>query len=475
MTGILFTSAFLIPLVSGLAVMISGKRIRKASGVLSLTLTLVSSALIWYALLSCPGGSFVLLKASDRFVLSFSCDGASQLFAGLIATLWPLTVIYALEYMEDDERPEMFFGFFLMAFGATAGIAFAGNYFTLYCFYEALTLTTVPLVLHYHTEESVRAARTYFTYSLGGAAMVFLSMLYFTLTPSPGSGAELAKLFYLAGFAGFSVKSAVFPLHAWLPRASVAPTPVTALLHAVAVVKSGVFAVIRLTWCVYGDLSADDPVRGVLICVVSFSILYGSSMAVRETDLKRRLAYSTVANLSYILFGALLMNVSGLAAAFVHMLFHAVMKITAFFAAGSVLHASGRRKVYEMDGMGRLMPLTFTAFTLAALSLTGVPPFAGFVSKWQLLTAAAEMGGVFAYAGCASIIFSALLTAIYMFTTVRRAFFSDAPSLNGTGDPGWRMILPMALTSVLCLVMGLAGGFFADLCMNAAGNMPRWI
>lgn len=432
---------------------------------LSLTVTIAVSLAVWAKILAPEDAGTGLAMITEDLVLYLRLDSLGRFFAGLVSLLWPFTVIYAFGYLRDDEKQNTFFGFFTMAYGVTLGVSMSGNLFTLYCFYELLTLSTVPLVMHTMTRDAIRAARTYFAYSLGGAAFAFASMLFFTLSGELYADPVLTRAFWLAGFFGFGVKAALFPLHKWLPKASVAPTPVTALLHAVAVVKSGVFAIIRLTWYAYGpDVIRDTPAQYIALAFAAFTILYGSSMAVRETHLKRRLAYSTVANLSYIIFGVMLLTPSGLAAALAHMAFHAVMKILLFFCAGNVTSFTGREFVRETDGLGTTMKLTFAAFTLGALSLTGIPPLPGFVSKWMLLEAASECGGAAAYIGAGAILISAFLTAVYSLTVVRRAYFPSGkilPEPPGVSDR--RMTSAVAILAVLLIAAAVFAGRLTDI------------
>ena len=473
--------AILLPIACGVG-MILWKPPRKALFRLTFWITLLISLLTWGLILTCDAESFTLLHLTRDLALELRFDGLGRFFAGIVATLWPLTVLYATEYMVHEERQNSFFAFFTMAYGVTLGITMSGNLFTMYSFYELLTLSTLPLVMHPMTRQAVRASKTYLVFSLGGAAFAFASMMYliangcgesFTLggllTQAPGGRTNLMLVFYLFGFLGFGVKAAVFPMDRWLPQASVAPTPVTALLHAVAVVKSGAFAVIRLTYFAYGTAVLKGTwVQHVVMCFAVFTIFYGATRAVKESHWKRRLAYSTVANLSYILFGATMMSGAGLTAALLHMAFHAEIKILAFFCCGAVLHNTGREYLHDLNGLGYRMPLTFGCFTVSALALTGIPPFSGFVSKWHLLTAAADSLDPFAYVGAGVILFGALLTAIYMLTVVCRAWFPG----NDTRDSGlasikevsWRMTVPMAILALGILLTGL----FAQSIVNAA-------
>lgn len=396
------------------------------------------------------GESVVLFRLYGNLAMQFHLDHLGVVFAALIALLWPFAMLYAFEYMEHEKRQTAFFAYYIMTYGVTAGIALSGNFATLYLFYEMLTLVTFPLVLYPLTREAVAAARKYLYYSIGGAAFAFIGMIFvlnFSVTGNSGFVAggvidpmigepyrNILLLVYVLAFFGFGVKAAVFPLHGWLPKASVAPTPVTALLHAVAVVKSGVFAIMRLTYFSFGIAFLRGTwAQYVVMAAAMITIIYGSTTAVREIHFKRRLAYSTIANLSYIIFGIAQMSPLGLAAALSHMVAHAFMKITAFFCAGAVMHRADKNYVYELDGIGRQMPVTFAAYTISGLGLMGIPMFAGFISKWNLATAGLENGksmmascsslGVLSYLGVAVILYSALMTGIYMMTVVVRAYF----------------------------------------------------
>jgi len=345
-----------------------------------------------------------------------------------------------------------------------------------------LTLVTFPLVLFPMTREAKEASRRYLYYSIGGAAFAFIGLVFvlsFSATGNTdfvaGGVLDLAAaeswrnvlLFvYVLAFFGFGVKAALFPLHGWLPRATVAPTPVTALLHAVAVVKSGAFAILRFTYFSYGAAFLRGSwAQWVVMAAVLITIVFGSTMAVREIHWKRRLAYSTVSNLSYILFGAAMMSPLGLTAALSHLVVHAFMKICSFFCAGAVMHQTGKTQVYELDGVGREMPVTFGCLTVASLSLMGIPLLGGFISKWNLVQAAFACGGAsagakgrLAYAGVAVILYSALMTGIYMLTVLVRAYFpkiSGERIAEGYRDPGWMMLVPLLIFAAVILGLGL--------------------
>ncbi len=479
-------AAFGIPILAGAFARIGARLGPRGSRILLMAVMLLTSAITWGLILTAPEEHFALLRFTDSLTLVLRFDRLGRFFAGIIATLWPLTTLYAFEYLKEDPRKTPFFSFFTMAYGVTLGVAMAGNLFTMYCFYELLTLSTAPLVLHPNTREAVRAARTYFAYSLGGAAFAFAAMIFLIsngqtgdfvpgglLHTYPYARPQFTLIFYTLGFFGFGVKAAMFPTCRWLPIASAAPTPVTALLHAVAVVKSGVFAIIRLTWFAYGTRLLEGTwAQSVALCAAIFTIFYGASRAVKETHWKRRLAWSTVANLSYIIFGAALMTPEGLSAGLLHMAFHAEIKILAFFCCGAVLHQTKREYISELDGLGRKMPVTFVCFTVASLALVGIPPLSGFVSKWSLLTAAADSGASLAYAGAGVLLAAALLTAVYMLTTVARAWFPvNGGRLDNSGvhEASWRMTVPMGILALGIVLTGVFAGPIVRAARAVAG------
>ena len=277
-------------------------------------------------------------------------------------------------------------------------------------------------------------------------------------------------------FMGFGVKAAVCPFNSWLPQAGVAPTPVTALLHAVAVVKSGAFAIIRLTYYSFGtEFLRGTWAQTTVMIVVMFTIVYGCSRALKETHIKRRLAYSTISNLSYILFGAVIMTPLGLTGAITHLVFHAVMKISSFFCAGAIMHQTDKRYVHELNGLGYKMPCIFGIFTISALALMGVPGLAGFISKWNLAGAAVDSKNPLAYGGIACLLISALLTAIYMLSIVVRAFFPgkdfDDSSIQDAHDPNWKMLLPLFVFTVFIILFGVHSQPIVDFFYDVAAGV----
>ena len=475
MNSVMLLIAVLIPFLGGFLLFGGKEWSYKKLQIVSELLVLMTSILVWLMIFQRPEGEFEFFRLTGNLRIVLKLDGLGSIFAGLVALLWPFANLYAYEYMSHDEkRRHTFFGFYTMTYGVTLGIAFSGNILTMYFFYEMLTLVTVYLVMHPMHKKAIRASRMYLYYSLGGAAFAFLSMIGLTIFGDAGSFAlggvlSLQKsaehpnwvfTMFLFAFCGFGVKAALFPFHGWLPRASVAPTPVTALLHAVAVVKSGAFAIIRtIYYCFGADFLKGSWVQYVVMSLAMITIVYASSMAVKEIHLKRRLAYSTISNLSYILLGASMMSPLGMIGAVCHLIIHAVMKICGFFCVGAVMHQTGRNYVSEIEGLGRKMPVIFGCFTVAAVSLAGIPPFGGFISKWSLGTAALLSEHPLGYAAMAVLLYSAFMTAIYMGVIVLKAWFpGKEQKLNFSPkdtDPGWKMKFPIVLFACMIICLGI--------------------
>ena len=481
MNAYMMVIAVLLPMFGGILIPILPFRKRKVMAFYIELLVLVTSALTFLLMMNPPEDAFVLFRFTGRLSISLKLDAAGSVFAVILAFLWPFATLYSFEYMKQEEHERVFFMFYTLTFGVTHGIAMAEDIVTMYFFYEMLTMVTLPLVLHTLSREAVLASRTYLYYSLGGAAFAFIGMIFILIYGStsnftPGGVLDAATLgeksnlllfVYVLCFCGFSVKAAMCPFCAWLPKAGVAPTPVTALLHAVAVVKAGAFATMRITYFSFGtDFLRGTWAQNLVMAFTIFTIVFGCSRALKETHFKRRLAWSTVSNLSYILFGIVLMTPLGLIGAFSHMICHAVMKICSFFCAGAVIYKTGRTYIHQLDGLGRKMPKVFVVFTIASMALMGVPGLCGFVSKWNLAKGAVAGGNPLAYAGLGAILVSALLTAIYMLTIVVRAFFPgkdfDYGTIADAGDPNWMMMLPLCVFVAVMFVIGLHPQFLTE-------------
>lgn len=481
----------LLPILGG--ILIPMLPFRRRGGMLWYVeaLVLANSILVITMLFFQLQEAFVLFRFTGDLRVSFHMDGMGRVFAALAAVLWPLAVLYSFEYMEHDSREKTFFMLYVVTYGVTLGVAMADNILTMYFFFEMMSLVTLPLILHSRTREAVLASRSYLYYMIGGAAFAFIGMIFILSYGStsafvPGGVLDLDKigdktnmmlLVYVLCFLGFGVKTAIWPFSGWLPKAGVAPTPVTALLHAVAVVNTGAFATMRITYYSFGTrLLKGTWAQNVVLSLVIFTIVYGSSRALKETHIKRRLAWSTVSNMSYILFGVALMTPLGLAGALCHMLFHSFMKICSFFCAGAVMHKTGCSFVHELDGFGRKMPRVFAIFTIGGMALMGVPGLAGFVSKWQLAQAAVASDNPLAWVGVGALLVSALLTAIYMLTISVRAFFPgkefDYRAVSDAGEPGWMMLLPLMIFVVVIVIFGLHPQPFIEALGEVAAALP---
>jgi multicomponent Na+:H+ antiporter subunit D len=397
--------------------------------------------------------------------ISFRADSLGMFFALVSSTLWVLTTVYAIGYMRGKRQQVRFFGFFALCVSTTVGISFAENLLTLFLFYEVLTLCTYPLVIHDETPAALRAGRKYLAYTLSGGALILLGMalvqhlagsLVFSrpgVFPSGAGGPMLAATFAVL-VAGFGIKAAIMPLHGWLPTAMVAPTPVSALLHAVAVVKAGVFGLLRVIYNLFGvDLLAVVGYTAWLAAFAAFTIVAGSLMALAQDNLKRRLAYSTISQLSYIVLAASLLTPFAALAAVAHIANQAFAKITMFFVAGAIQQTTGKTHIHELAGIGRVMPWTMSAFTVAALSFIGVPLLAGFVTKWYLSLGALEAGAPWVVA---LMVASSLLNAAYWLPILHLAWFR-APS---AGQPRVReaellLLAPTLISAAYVVLLGI--------------------
>jgi multicomponent Na+:H+ antiporter subunit D len=410
--------------------------------------------------------------------LLLRADPLALLFVTLSAGLWLLTTVYAIGYLEGSPHRSRFFGFFSLCVTATVGIAMAGNLVTFFLFYELLTLATYPLVVHRGTPQALAAGARYLAYTLGGGALllagiVWVQALAGTVEFAAGgvlSALEAAhhgalKAAFAVLIAGLGVKAALVPLHAWLPQAMVAPAPVTALLHAVAVVKAGAFGIVRVVYEVFGIEFAHT--LGLLVplaAVAAATILFGSLRALAQNDLKRRLAYSTVSQVSYIVLGTALFGPIGTVGGLVHLVHQGIMKITLFFCAGNYAETLGIHKVSEMAGVGRRMPWTTAAFTVGALGMIGLPPMAGFVSKWYLGLGAIDAGMHWALA---VLLASSLLNAAYFLPILRSAWFEappprwpdeHIPARRGVETSRW-LLWPTLAGALLALAAGVGANF----------------
>ena len=428
---------------------------------------------------STPAASIVSLAPGIE--LALEADALGLTFTLLASGLWIATAIYNNGYADAEAlaNRRRYFACFAAAIGSATGVALAENLLAFLIFYEALTVMTYPLVAHHETREAIGAARRYLAYALSGGLAITLGAVWAwrlagTLAFTPGGflpadapAAQLAGIFVLL-FGGCAVKAAVMPLHAWLPAAMVAPAPVSALLHAVAVVKAGVFGCLRILGFVFGPAAlAVFAGPEIVLALCLFTIVAGSLLAVRQRNLKRRLAYSTVVHLSYIVAGGAMASSLALTGAVLHMVNHGLTKITLFLCAGAIHATAHAESVDELRGLGRRMPWTFGAFAVAALSLTGVPGLCGFVGKLFLGWGAADAEHALALA---VLLGASLLTAAYLWPIVRMAFFESPDEPDATadahhpaphGDARLTMRVPLCATAAAVVVFGALPGALA--------------
>jgi len=484
----LLLAALALPLLGAVAVVGCGARrpnLREGATLITGALLL---ATVWRLLttststLSTP---LVLAEPLPGITVALAVEPLGLLFAVVAGVLWPVTSLYAIGYMRGhgEVNQTRFYAFFAVAIAATMGIAFAANLFTLFLFYEILSIGTYPLVTHAGTVEAKRAGRVYLGILLGTSIGFFLLALVWTWViagtvdftvggvlagrVSPWVASALLVLFM------FGVgKAALMPFHRWLPAAMVAPTPVSALLHAVAVVKAGVFTVLKICAYIFGaDFLAQVPAREVLMYIAAATVLIASLVALRKDNLKARLAYSTVSQLAYIILGALLANTLGFIGGGLHILTHAFGKITLFFCAGAVLVAAHKTEISDMRGLGRAMPVTMGAFFIASLSIIGLPPGGGLWSKWLLALATVEAG---AFVLLAVLLISSLLNIAYLLPIPLRAFFSNGDNPNH-GD-GIREAPMFCLVAILITTAGCIALFIwpdaAQRLLSSIGGAP---
>jgi multicomponent Na+:H+ antiporter subunit D len=466
----MLTVAFAIPFVAALVIPLFHQwpNLRE-------TVTLVASVMLCGAVVSLLGPVFAGarpewsgIEVVPGIAFALKLEPLGMLFALVASSLWIVNSIYSIGYMRanDEPRQTSYYVCFAIALGSTMGVAFAKNLFTLFLFYEALTISTYPLVTHHRDGEAMASGRLYLVLLLGTSMVLFLPALVATFVIAgttdfaPGgilggkaAGATLAALLALYVF-GIG-KAALMPLHFWLPAAMVAPTPVSALLHAVAVVKAGVFTVVKVIVMIFGIEALNTAGQsGWLTAVAGTTVIVGSIVALKQDNLKRRLAYSTVSQLAYVVLGAAILTPISVIGACMHIAAHAVSKITLFFAAGSIYTAAHLTAVSELDGIGRRMPWTMGAFTIGALSMIGVPPTVGFLGKWFMLTGAVQSANWIAVGVMAV---STVLNAGYFLPIVFRAFFRAPPAAAHGADPQhdgqrgeapWPIVLALTTTAI---------------------------
>jgi multicomponent Na+:H+ antiporter subunit D len=423
--------------------------------------------------------ALTLFEIAPGAAIAFRVDGLGMMFAIVAASLYIVTSVYSIGYMRglNEHGQTRFVSFFALAISATIGVAFSANLLTLYLFYEILSLATYPLVAHHQDKISRISGRRYLTFILGTSiglvlpAMIYCYHVTGTLEFSTAGifadqlskpAATVLLLMFVFGFA----KAGIMPFHSWLPAAMVAPTPVSALLHAVAVVKVGVFSIVRVMTGIFGvDLLAHFNLGVVVMCIASVTILLGSCIALSQDELKRRLAYSTISQLSYIIFGVALLSPQGLLGGVIHIAMHAFGKITLFFCAGAIYVATGKKYISQMSGLGKKMPFTFAAFFIGSLGVIGLPPTGGFYSKWNLILGTLEaQQTIFMVV----LLVSSFLNAFYFLPIVYKGFFGKSEEEDDNTpvkiqEANLCLVIPLVITAIISMVLFFYPTVFVNL------------
>ena len=473
--------SILFPVLLGIGILI--KREFKNRVVL-LTLTgigLVVTAALGMGVVLGGETELMLFSFGKNLDLYFSVDAMGKLFAVVVNLVWVLAGFYAFDYMKHEKEEKRFFGFYVIVHGVLHGLVFAGGMVTFYLFYELMTLLSVPLILHNRSKDAIKGGLKYLFYSLFGAYMVLFGLFFLnrfadsmaflpggTLNLGAVAGNETLMLIVsLSMILGFSVKAGMFPLHAWLPTAHpVAPAPASAVMSGI-IVKMGVLGMIRVVYYLIGaDFIRGTWVQTTWMSLSLVTVFMGSMLAYREKVMKKRLAYSTVSQASYILFGLSLLQPTAMSGALLHVVFHAIIKSCLFLSAGAIIYKTQKTNVDDLRGIGKEMPATIWCYTLAAAALIGIPPASGFISKWYLATGALSSNtGVFSWLGPVVLLVSALLTAGYLLPITVKGFLPGVDYNYGElkkKEPNVIMLLPLLILGVLAVVLGIFPNPLAD-------------
>lgn len=472
--AIIMLAAIIIPILFGAVLLLMPEFSSRNRLLATVGTGLVVTGILAFLSLGCRGVDICLLSLGDKLELFFRLDDLGRIFTVIVTILWILAGFYSFEYMKHEKEEKRYFGFYLMTFGVLLALTFAGNIVTYYLFYEMMTLLSMPLVLHSKTREALMGGLKYLFYSLCGAYMVLMGLFFLnkyavTLQFTPGgvlnkeliAGNEkmlLIMVFFM--ILGFSVKAGMFPMHAWLPAAHpVAPAPASAVLSGL-IVKAGVLGIIRAVYFLFGESFIRGTwVQTAWMTLSLVTIFMGSMLAYREKMIKKRLAYSTVSQLSYILFGLALLQPQAMTGALLHVVFHAFIKSTLFLCAGAIIYKTGRTNVDDMTGIGKEMPVTIWCYTFASLALIGIPPASGFISKWYLAEGSLLSGtGVFTWLGPVVLLISALLTAGYLLPITIKGFLPGTDYDYGSlqkREPNLWMIIPLIILTALSVGLGI--------------------
>ena len=480
-----------LPIVLGVGLLATPERVfaqRKTALYCSRCMYVLCGALAVLALCGVGSDTLVLFRLIDTIPVYFALDGLGRLFVGIVTLVFLLAGLFAFSYMTHEKKEKRYYGFYLITYGVLLGLGCAGNLVTLYLFYEIMTLVSMPLVIHEETREAIMAALKYLFYSFCGAYMALFGIYVLyqyadTLDFVAGGSLDMDRLvqsgntglMLVAAFCiilGFGVKAGSFPMHAWLPTAHpVAPAPASAFLSGI-IVKGGILAVVRTVYyCIGAAFLRGTWVQMVWLTLAVITIVMGSALAYKEKMLKKRLAYSTVSNLSYIMLGLAVMTPEAFTGSMLHIVFHAIIKCALFLFAGAVITATGEGKVSAYAGLGRKMPVLFWSYTIVSLGLIGIPPTSGLVSKWYLGVGSLQAGtaggiGVFTWLAPLALLVSALLTAGYLLPISIQGFLGEKREKEPekqqnkkqeiSKEPPILMLAPIVILAVLTIVFGIS-------------------
>ena len=476
--SILILFAIFVPIVWGMCILAKKEFKTRESLIVAAAVGLAITTILSFAILIIGDMELYLGAFGENMHIYFHADKMGRIFMTIVTIVLPLVGIYAFEYMGHYEQEQRFFGFYLMVYGVLLALSYAGNIVTFYLFYEMMSIFSMPLVFHFRTREAVMAGLKYLFYSLTGAYFVlfgiyFLNQYTTTLNFVAGGTLDMTKVAGNEGLllivamcmiVGFGVKAGMVPLHAWLPNAHpIAPAPASAALSAI-IVKMGVFGVMRAVYYLFGaEFLRGTWVQYTWITLTLVTVFMGSMLAYREKVFKKRLAYSTVSQVSYILFGMSLLHPQALTGSLLHILFHAVIKSALFMSAGAVIYKCGAERVDQMRGIGKKMPAILWCYTICSLALIGIPPASGFISKWYLATGSLETGlSIVSWLGPVVLLISALLTAGYLLPISIDGFFPgpdfDYDHLEKK-DPTKQMLVPIMILAALAILLGVFPNF----------------
>ena len=465
--------SILLPLILGITLYFSKIQNRNLKNIIiGSTIGLV---VVLNIVLAFFNGKFDLFNLTPDLNIGFMIDRLGSFFAIAISFVWLLVTIYSFEYMKHEENEDKFYCFFFLSLASLMGMCYSRNLATIYVFFELITLCSFPLVMHSKSKESISAAMKYLYYSIGGAFLALIGLFYminysnngdFTyggIINFEGLNTNLLQVVIFLGVLGFGAKAGMFPLQSWLPTAHpVAPSNASSVLSGV-ITKAGVFVIIRIIYYVVGvNFLKGSWVQYTLIILALITILLGSGIAWACNNFKKRLAYSTVSQVSYILLGIFVMSEVGLVGSLLHVLAHMGIKVTLFLTAGAVLYKTHKREVSDLVGIGKVMPIVIVCYSLASLGLVGVPPLGGFYSKWFLATGALSNNlGALGYVACAVLLISAILTAAYLLPIMIKGFFVGDKEIE-KNEPNKLMTVPMIILIVMVFAVGIFSGYIQD-------------